>query len=306
MKIILGAGMTGLAAGFSSRLPVFEAGSYPGGICSSYYMHAGEAIRLSSKHPEDKEAFRFEIGGGHWIFGGDPLISNFIRSMVSVKTYTRKSSVYFSNEKLYVPFPIQHHLRKFSPEFTAKALVEIVQARYSYTPTETMADSFRNNFGPTLCDLFFDPFHELYTAGLWRKIGPIDLYKSPINPSVAIRGAFDETSSDGYNKNFIYPLDGLDSLARQIARRCNIHYGKQVIGIDVNSKRVIMTDGSEIKFETLISTLPLNRMIEMSNLDIHIKPDPYTSVLVINVGAVRGPYCPADHWIYTPQSKVLQ
>ena len=32
---ILGAGMTGLAAGYASGLPVYEAAPFPGGICSS-------------------------------------------------------------------------------------------------------------------------------------------------------------------------------------------------------------------------------------------------------------------------------
>jgi hypothetical protein len=35
---ILGGGITGLAAGLSSGLPVLEAAPEPGGICSSYYV----------------------------------------------------------------------------------------------------------------------------------------------------------------------------------------------------------------------------------------------------------------------------
>jgi uncharacterized protein with NAD-binding domain and iron-sulfur cluster len=34
--VILGAGMTGLAAAMVSGLPVLEAAAYPGGICCSY------------------------------------------------------------------------------------------------------------------------------------------------------------------------------------------------------------------------------------------------------------------------------
>jgi hypothetical protein len=34
--LILGAGMTGLAAGMASGLPVLEAAAHPGGICCSY------------------------------------------------------------------------------------------------------------------------------------------------------------------------------------------------------------------------------------------------------------------------------
>jgi len=66
--IILGGGMTGLAAGYVSNIRVFEAELVPGGICSSYYIKPNES-RLYYKEPEDKEAYRFEIGVGHWIFG---------------------------------------------------------------------------------------------------------------------------------------------------------------------------------------------------------------------------------------------
>jgi len=40
--MILGAGMTGLAAGRASGFPVYEAEETPGGICSSYYVRPGE------------------------------------------------------------------------------------------------------------------------------------------------------------------------------------------------------------------------------------------------------------------------
>ena len=74
--LILGGGMTGLAAGVVSQLPVYEAQNVPGGICSSYYLAKGIEEPLF-KAPDDQEAYRFEIGGGHWIFGGDPKVLNY-------------------------------------------------------------------------------------------------------------------------------------------------------------------------------------------------------------------------------------
>lgn len=43
---ILGAGMTGLAAGMVSGLKVYEAQEVPGGICSSYYLKANQILSL--------------------------------------------------------------------------------------------------------------------------------------------------------------------------------------------------------------------------------------------------------------------
>jgi len=102
--IILGAGMTGLAAGLASKWPVYEAREAPGGICSSYYMRPGTDKRLNTA-PKDEEAYHFEIGGGHWIFGGDPLIHQFLRSLTPVKAYERRSGVFLPEKNLVVPYP---------------------------------------------------------------------------------------------------------------------------------------------------------------------------------------------------------
>lgn len=58
-----------------------------------------------------------------------------------------------------------------------------------------------------------------------------------------------------------------------------------------------------LPYETLVSTLPLNKMMEMTGLHVPAQEDPYTSVLVLNIGALRGPNCPDDHWLYNPDAK---
>lgn len=296
--LVLGAGMTGLAAGLASGLPVFEAADAPGGICSSYYVRPGSQER-HMQSPPDGEAYRFEIGGGHWIFGCDPAVLHFICRFVPVKSYTRRSSVYFHENRLYVSYPLQNHLRFLDEEITERALAEMAQPHGSF---RTMKKWLSQNFGQTLCDLFFYPFHELYTAGLYDRIAPQDAYKSPVNLSLAIQGALSKASQVGYNVTFVYPDDGLDILAQRIVQHCDLRYGKRAVQIDLSGKEVLFDDGSSIAYEALISTLPLNKMIEMACISIEAEPDPHTSVLVLNIGAIRGDQCPDDHWLYTPDT----
>jgi len=298
--IILGAGMTGLAAGLTSGLPIYEAETMPGGICSSYYIRPGGSERLHTA-PADGEAYRFEIGGGHWIFGGDRAVLHLINSLAPVKSYRRRSGVYFSARDLQVPYPLQNHLRYLGQEIAVKALTEMATA--SRGKPGTMADWIEQNFGPTLTELFFGPFHELYTAGLWSRIAPQDAYKSPVDFSLVVKGALGQTSPVGYNATFVYPIDGLDTLAQCMAERCQVHYGKRVVRIDVQKKEAYFADGSVVPYGILLSTLPLNRMMEMAALDVDAEPAPYTSVLVLNIGAVRGSKCPDDHWLYVPDSR---
>lgn len=295
---ILGGGITGLSAGLVSGLPVFEAVEVPGGICSSYYVRPGSQDRLANL-PEDGEAYHFEIGGGHWIFGGDPAVLHFIKSLTPVGSYARRSSVYFRNQNSYVPYPIQNHLRFLGPDIVEKSLAEMATPQGLFN---TMQEWLEESFGNTLCKLFFNPFHDLYTAGLYRKIIPQDAYKSPVNLSLAIRGALNDVPPVGYNTTFIYPLEGLNTLAQRMAEKCNVRYGKRAIKIDVKAKEVFFADGSVEAYDTLISTLPLNQMLEMTELAVDASPDPYTSVLVLNIGAVRGENCPDDHWLYNPDA----
>lgn len=298
---ILGAGMTGLTAGIVSGLPVYEAAEMPGGICSSYYMHSKENKRLLIA-PKDDEAYRFDFGGGHWIWGGDPIVLRFLRTLTPFKTYIRKAAVFLPDQKILTPYPIQAHLQYLGPELAAKALKEMVEVSRMNIPATTMAKWLKTSFGPTLCELFFEPFHELYTAGLYRRIAPQDVQKSPVNLNLTIDGAFKDIPPVGYNTTFIYPENGLNTLVQNMARRCDLHYGNRVVKIDVNEKIVYFEDGSRIKYRILLSTLPLNQMVEMTGLDVGVRSDPYTSVLVINIGAVKGPCCPKDHWLYIPKS----
>ncbi len=300
---ILGGGVTGLAAGRASGLPVLEAAAVPGGICSSYYLRPGTTTRLPTP-PPDGDAYRFEIGGGHWIFGGDPRILRFIRALTPVRAYRRRSAIYFAASDTFVPYPIQHHLHRLGPDVAAQALREMLNPPAG-TP-RTMAEALAYRFGPTLTDRFFGPFHARYTAGLWERIAFQDGYKSPLNLDLVIRGAFDgafdPAAAVGYNVEFIYPEDGLGALMQRLAAGGDVRYGHEVVRIDPAERRLFLADGRALAYERLLATLPLRRMLALTGLSTDAPPDPYTSVLVLNLGAVRGPRCPEAHWLYVPDA----
>ena len=287
---ILGGGVTGLAAGLSSGLTVLEARDDPGGICSSYYIRPGEKRRLS-RPPRGGEVYRFEIGGGHWIFGGDPATLGLLRRLTPFKKYTRRSSVFFAKSKRYVPYPIQHHLGHLGEKTARIALLEIEKKIQTKSGT-TLHRWLEDRFGPTLCRLFFHPFHERYTAGLWRHVAAQDDYKSPVHSS----------KKTGYNVTYLYPKEGLNALAGKMAEDCKIRYGRRVVNIDLKRREVCFEDGSSAGYGSLISTLPLNELVKITGLSQEREAPPYTSVLVLNIGAVRGAECPEDHWVYFADS----
>jgi hypothetical protein len=72
--------------------------------------------------------------------------------------------------------------------------------------------------------------------------------------------------------------------------------------IDTDARELALRDGTTLPYRSVLSTLPLNRVVELAGLSLASPPDPHTSVLVLNIGAVRGPRCPDDHWVYVPDA----
>lgn len=297
--VILGGGMTGLAAGVASGGLVLESRSYPGGICASYCLAPGSGKRLHGFRGPDM--YRFEIGGGHWIWGAEPLVRRLIGSLSPLKTYERRASVLLADRRLLVPYPIQYHLGHLGLEVAGRCLVEMAN-RPASEHKSTLREWVYSSFGPTLTSLFFGPFHELYTAGLWNEIAPADAAKSPFEWSRVVRGVLAGGAQVGYNAAFSYPTDGLDVVAAGLAQKCRIEYNATVTKINTSDRQIECQDGSCIQYEILISTLPLSCMAALCQLEIAAEPDPYTSVIVVNLGARKGRRCPDVHWVYVPQS----
>ena len=295
---IIGGGMTGLAVGMTSGFAVLERLDHPGGICASY----------------EREGYRFELGGGHWIFGGDPTVTRLIAGASEVRRYRRRSAVLFLGSRepsrdlrsLVVPYPIQDNLFALPKPIRDAALAEILAGSSDGEP-DTMAAWLRQRFGSTLCRIFFDPFHERYTAGLFREIAPQDGYKSPIDKAQVRQGAEQENTDAGYNATFLYPALGLDAVGRWLARRCDITYGTAATRIDAESRSLDLDGDRTVPYDTIVATAPLNRIVEMAGLTDRVGlSDPYTSVLVLNLGATL-PDTPLArngyHWLYIPDSR---
>jgi protoporphyrinogen oxidase len=298
--VILGAGVTGLAAAWVSGAPIYEAQPLPGGICRSYYQAAGASQPLAES-PPDGSAYRFENGGGHWIFGGDPLVLEFLAGTGDMPEYRRKAAVFFSQQRLTVPFPLQYHLGHLDPAIAARALEEMKRAG-SARP-RTMAEWVEASFGKTLTDLFFGPFHERYTAGLWTRIAPQDAYKSPVDLAQVERGMAHQAQPAGYNTTFRYPKAGLQAVVSRMASDRQIEFNRRVAQIDLARREIAFTTGAGCRYERALCTLPLNRALAMAGIESHTEPWPSTSVLVLNIGATRGPAHPDAHWLYVPDSR---
>jgi protoporphyrinogen oxidase len=209
-------------------------------------------------------------------------------------SYSRRAVVRIGETA--IPYPMQDHIDRLGTELAERIVAE-QDSRPTDPPEEPTLEAWLLwSFGPTLSKVFFSPFNHRYTAGLTTTVAAQDNYKSP-PPAASSRPS---PRRPGYNARFLYPVGGLDGLAGAMAARCDIYYGKRVVGIGSGTLR--FGDGTEVQYDQLVSTLPLNQAIWLSGIELEESPDPYTSVLVLNIGAWRGPNCPDAHWQYEPCS----
>ncbi len=158
--MILGAGATGLAAGYTARAPIFEAYDIPGGICASYYIDQESKIR-SSKRLTNQDDYRFELGGGHWIFGGDSFVLDFLSVYDKLISHQRNSAVFMPKYSIIAPYPLQNNLIYLPLDIKQSAEAEQV---FPITENvKTLKQWLLASFGETLCSIFFFPFHQLYS-----------------------------------------------------------------------------------------------------------------------------------------------
>ncbi len=288
-NMILGAGPTGLGIGIASKLPILEAESFAGGICRSFFLDRNGS-KLNSSDLTDN-AYRFENGGGHWLFGLTASTRAFLENYVDLETYHREAAVYFAHKQHFTPYPIQNHceLLPTEPNNTSLKSNRLIVAE------GTLHEWMLQRFGTTLCDLFFFPFHERYTCGLYRLVAPQDPAKSPV--------ASTSGAAAGYNQTFAYPVEGLSVLFDRIANECDVRYNCKVTSIDCHDRCLYLSDGRAIRYLKLFSTLPLNLMARLTGMSTIEREDPAVSVVVVNIGATRGRRCPRQHWIYVPESK---
>ncbi len=294
--VVLGGGITGLVLGSEKGYPVYEKNPFPGGICASYYMGKDgkkHSYRISP------DTYRFEIGGGHWIFGVDDRTIEFLRRFSRFKKYSRKSAVFIPKLDKFIPYPLQYNLSFLPAEIRGKIIAEIESLNPAGIP-KTLSEWLEKNFGHTLCNLFFFPFHNLYTAGLFTSVSSQDMYKTPFDKRY-IRGGVPKTKT-GYNAEFLYPEQGLDSFIRALAEKTNLLCGKEAIKIDLDKKEILFSDGTMTGYDKIISTLPLNRTLKLAGIELK-EPFAYTSVLEVNIGGERGKNTPFDHWAYFPGTK---
>ena len=289
--LIVGAGVSGLA--FADWLGdedylVCDADQEIGGYCKTV----------------KQDGFTWDYSG-HFFHFRRPEIERYLVERMRgqrILEVERQSRIWFA-ERL-VDFPFQMNIHQLPREDFLDCLVDLYFR--SDAPAESFYEMLYAKLGKGISERFLIPYNEkLYATDLRRlDVDAMGRFFPHADVDAIIRG-FRQPSHAGYNARFTYPEGGAIEYVRALARGVHaerIQLGERVLSIDT-LRKVARTSRREIAYETLVSSAPFVRLLEMTGRPHDPSIYTYNKVEVWNLGFDRKGR-DGVHWIYFPQREL--
>lgn len=289
--LILGAGVSGLT--FAGRLDggeylILEKEAEAGGYCRTtrrgdyVWDQAGHFFHFS--HPELREAFR--------------------RVLAPEETVERVKNTRIYYNGLLVDYPFQKNIHQLPKEELIDCLYGLAEKEEKETYSSFL-DMLYGKFGEGITERFLRPYNEkLYACSLDRLDADAMGRFFPYAELREIIRNMKVPDDSSYNRSFLYPRQGAAVFIRELLKDVDegaVRYGETVVGVDTAGKTVT-TDKGVYSFEYLVSSIPLDRFVEMSDAGEGVDRTVFSSnqVLVLNLGFDRPAKDRSIHWLYVP------
>lgn len=291
--LILGAGVSGLS--FANNIDdddyiIIEKESVAGGYCRT--LRSGK--------------FVWDYAGHFFHFSHPDLKRKFEEITTSDDTVFRVKNTKIHYKGYYVDYPFQKNIHQLSKEEMIDCLYDLFD-KSEKDNYESFLDMLYGKFGKSITEKFLRPYNEkLYACDLnMLDVDAMGRFFPYADTKEIIRN-MKVTDNSSYNQTFLYPKKGaavfVEKLLESI-REGGIRYGETVKTIDTERK-VVATDKEEYSYEYLISSIPMNKFLEMSDVNVDGTIFSYNQVLVFNLGFDRPSVDPDIHWIYVPDKNI--
>lgn len=305
--LILGSGPTGLGAAYQftelgeTNWLLLEESAHPGGLSSSFV---------------DPNGFTWDIGG-HVQFSHYDYYDKAIKRFLGEDGYfehQRESWVWMDGK--FIPYPLQYNIHQLPKEKLKKCLDGLVDnlGQPKATP-ENFQSWINQNFGRGLAEVFMNP----YNFKVWA-YPPSMLNKEWVGERVAVTDLKrvlenlvyqKDDISWGPNSTFLFPKHGgtgaMWNGCYKLLDSNKFKFNEKVVSIDLKLKTVKTVSGNHYHYEHLISTIPLDKLVEFSNQiqfrDVVKKGLLYSSSNIIGIG-LKGKvpeHLKTKCWMYFPE-----
>lgn len=307
--VIVGAGPTGLGAAWRlheagyGNWALFESAAYAGGLATSIV---------------DDKGFTWDLGG-HVLFSHYPYFDRVMDTALGDAwiEHVREAWVWIRDR--WVPYPFQNNIWRLPVDELIACLDGLVDLQGA--PRErprTFRDWLLASFGTGLCDTFMLPYNKkvwaydpsrLGVGWMGERVATVDLKR--ILANVVLQR---DDVSWGPNSTFRFPLHGgTGAIWKAVSGRLPAdrqHFNSTVAAVDLERKELTLADGRATSYDALISTMPLDRLMESltgrADLAGRASQFVYSSSHIIGIGMTGQP--PEDLatkcWIYFPEVSV--
>ena len=311
------------------KVPVFIAGGGLAGLACARELHqAGKTYLLAERESQAgglcrtvlAKGFTFDYTG-HFLHFNKPEMKEWVLRLMGdqLKTRNRHAAIY--SEGAYTEYPYQENNAGLRPETARENVLgylEAVLRRRFQGVDPAKAKDFKTwclqTLGPGLSKNFMFP----YNGKLWKfpldRLTPQWMGRFVPAPRVAevVRGAFKlEKSESGYNATFLYPeKGGISALPRALALGLpNLWVGMGLKSLDLSRRTAVLSNGLEVGYEHLVSSLPLPRLLKLSSgvpLALHRAAASLKATSIYNINFGFKGHQPVPYsWVYFPGKEFL-
>lgn len=294
--LIIGAGISGLtfASYCKKNYLIIEKDSEVGGYCKTHY----------------NKDYVWDYAGHFFHFKTDEFKKKFIDSLDKndFVTQDKKTFIYF-DDKL-IDFPFQTHIHELSKDKFIDCLYDLFnkEEKENY---DNFLDMLYGKFGKSITEMFLKPYNEkLYAVDLTKLDKDAMGRFFPYADIKAIIDNMKQNKVNSYNNTFMYPKKGaqviIDVLMKDIDEN-KILLNSVIQSINLEDKKVILTDGTEIYYEYLINSMPFDKFLKLTNNKEYIDFSnelTYNKVLVFNLGFNKKSKYNDHHWLYFPDKNI--
>ena len=268
-KLIIGGGITGLSTaaflGKDSDYLVLEGASELGGYCKT----------------TKRNGFVWDYSGHFFHFRNDE-IKKYMMSEMACEVVTVKKITDIDYKGTVIDFPFQYNVH----QLPKKDFLECLRDMYYLGDID--------NEKLYACDL-----NKLDADAMGR------FFPKPIKFDELMEKITVPNDYESYNGTFIYPVDGSFEFIKSILKRVDenkIWLNSKANKID-SDKKIVYTDKGEVHYNTLISTMPFNKILPMvsNNSTSELSSN---KVAVFNLGFDKGTDI-KTHWRYFPGNEIF-
>lgn len=256
---IIGAGPCGLACGHElARLgheswAIYESSDHAGGHASSHVDPAG---------------FTWDEGG-HVVFSHYGEFDRLLNEALGNDVHEHERSSYVLVGDRWVPYPLQNNLRHLASEDALECLLGLISA-----PGGDVEDDFatwmEQTFGEGITRVFMRPYNtkvwavppeHMSAAWIAERVSVPDYRRALRNVVLSV-----DDAGWGPNNTFRFPsIGGTGEIYRRLAAKIapHVHYGRELVGLDLGARELRFGDGNVAGFDALVSTMPLDQLVQI-------------------------------------------